>query len=782
MNQASERNETSLTTTRPAELAQPINVASYAVGTEEGQALFLREYWDIIVRRRWTILATFLVVVVSVAIATLKQRPVYRAKAIVQIDKESSGVLSFKDLFGLEGWEDELYLETAYKNLSSRTLARRVIDKLQLDKNPEFAGSGETSPAKAGSKDLNDQIWVDRRMQGVMDGFLGCLTINPVRRSRWVEIMFDSHDPMLSARVVNALAANYVQLNLEVKWDATYKASDMISQQLIGLKVKLEKSEEELQRYAKQNSILLIDEKQSITSQKLKQLQEELTRAEADLFQKEAVYNRVKSGDMTAVPGVLEDRLYQELSSRLMDLRRQHAELSSKFTPQYPRVEQVKTQMDEVEAAMERQRLAVARRVADEHKSAQDRGKLLRGAVAAQTREFNDIGEKSIQYNILKREVDTNRQLYEGLLQRLKEAGVSAGMKASNIRVVDQGEVPLGPIRPKIMLNMALAMMVGLGLGLSMAFLQEFLDDSLKTPDDVRRQIGLPTLGVIPSIVSKGRAGYGYGYSYGYGYGYGSGSVEKQKQIGGDGGGAPQKEVPGARLISPYMNTAQSEAYRSLRTAILLSTPGKPPRVIVLTSAQPTEGKTKTAVNLSITLAQLGSRVLLVDSDMRRPRIATVLKLPASSAGLSTCLAGQSSFEESIVESQVPNLFVLPCGPIPPNPAELVASSMMEQLLAEAVAKFDYVILDSPPVLHVADGRVLAAQADAVMLVVWGGVTSRTLVIQAKDLLGQVNANVIGVILNNVDLSASMYYGRYRYYRYRSERDRPATQEVQAAD
>jgi len=772
MSQALDRSETSLTSTRPAELAQPINVASYTVQTEAGPSLLLRDYWDIIIRRRWAILATFLVVVVSVAIGTFKQRPVYRAKAIVQIDRESQNVLTFKDLFDIEG-EDDLYLETAYKNLTSRTLARRVIDKLQLDKNPEFADESGKSPVKAVSKDLNDELWADPRMQEVIDSFLGGLTISPVRRSRWVEIMFDSHDPVLCARVVNAVAVNYVQLNLEVKWDATYKASDMISQQLIGLKVKLEKSEEELQRYAKQNSILLIDEKQSITSQKLKQLQEELTKGEADLFQKEAVYNRVKGGDMAAVPGVLEDRLYQDLSARLMDLRRQYAELSAKFTPEYPRVEQVKTQMDEVEAAMERQQQAVARRVADEHKSAQDRARLLREAVAAQTHEFNDIGEKSIQYNILKREVDTNRQLYEGLLQRLKEAGVSAGMKASNIRIVDKGEVPLQPARPRILLNMALALVAGLGLGLSMAFLQEFLDDSLKTPDDVRRQVGLPTLGVIPSIVSKGRVGYGYGYGYGYGHGYGHGAAEKQKQLGGDEGGVPQKEVAVAPSLSLHMNAAQSEAYRSLRTSILLSTPGKSPRVIVLTSAQPTEGKTKTAVNLSIILAQLGSRVLLVDSDMRRPRISAVLKLPASSTGLSTCLVGQSSLEESILESPIPNLCVIPCGPIPPNPAELVASGMMKQLLADALKKFDYVILDSPPVLHVTDGRVLAAQGDAVMLIVHGGMTSRTLVNQAKDLLGQVNANVIGVVLNNVDLSASSYYGRYRYhyYRYHAEEE-----------
>jgi capsular exopolysaccharide synthesis family protein len=404
---------------------------------------------------------------------------------------------------------------------------------------------------------------------------------------------------------------------------------------------------------------------------------------------------------------------------------------------------------------------------------------LLREAVAAQTREFNDIGEKSIQYNILKREVETNRQLYEGLLQRLKEAGVSAGMKASNIRVVDNGKVPLKPAKPRIMLNMAMALVAGLALGLSMAFLQEYLDDSLKTPDDVRRQIGLPTLGVIPSTVSKGRVGYGYGYGFGYGYGYGYEAVEKQKQLTADGGGSP-KEVTVARLISPYMNSAQSEAYRSLRTSILLSTPGKSPRVIVMTSAQPAEGKTKTAVNLSIILAQLGSRVLLVDSDMRRPRISAVLKLPAASTGLSTCLVGQSSLEESILETPIPNLYVIPCGPIPPNPAELVASGMMKQLLAEALEKFDYAILDSPPVLHVTDGRVLAAQADAVMLIVHGGITSRTLVTQAKDLLGQVNANVIGVVLNNVDLSASSYYGRYRHSRYYSGEERE-TQEVEAA-
>ncbi|MGH9782571.1 MAG: GumC family protein, partial [Terriglobia bacterium] len=368
------------------------------------------------------------------------------------------------------------------------------------------------------------------------------------------------------ARVMNALAANFIDQNLESKWDATQKASDWLSQQLVGLKAKLEKSEEDLQQYARNNSILFLDERQSMTAEKLKQLQEEATRAQADLIQKESLYNQVRNGDLSSVPGILEHRLYQELTVKLTDLRREYSELISTFTPEYPRVRRLKNQIDEIEQALQRERSAFAKRVADDYRAAANRERLLEEAVAQQTREFNQIAEKSIQYNILRRESETNKQLYEGLLQRLKEASVSAGLRASNIRVVDEADVPILPAKPRKALNLAMALMAGLVLGIGMAFFQEYLDNTLKTPEDVQRFLGLPALGVIPAANANGKARLPYGYGYGYG---------TPKSLP-EGSGAESAEKDGKKLhpelIGALGNSPQMEAYRSLRTSVLLST------------------------------------------------------------------------------------------------------------------------------------------------------------------------------------------------------------------
>jgi capsular exopolysaccharide synthesis family protein len=744
-------------------------VPAYPVAVEETDALPLLEYWRIILKRRWTIVSILLLVFVTGAIWTLKQPRVYRAKAVLQIDRENQNIVTFGDLVNLES--DDLYLETAYKVLQSRTLARLVIDKLQLDKVPEFAGAPKTansagSAPALSSSPVRDEARLDPQYDRVVSSFLVRLTVNPIRRSRLVEVSFDSYDPGLAARVANTLASNYIDQNLEAKWQATQKASELISQQLVGLRAKLEKSEEELQRYAKENSILLIDEKQSMVAEKLKQIQEEYTKAEADRFQKESVYNLVRSGDLTAVPGMQESQAYQQLSVKLTDLKREYSDLSPTFTAEWPKVKKLKSQIDEYEQALERERVALARRVTNDYQAAVNRAKLLQEAVAAQTKEFNDIGEKSIQYNINKREVDTNRQLFEGLTQRLKEAGVSAGMQASNIRVVDQAEVPLNPYRPRILVNFAIALVVGLALGLGLAFFQEYLDDTLKTPEEVERYLHLPTLGIIPAIGSRGAGRLGYGYRYGYGYGYGYGH-RSRKQLP-ETAASKQSEITAhSGLIGAKGTAPLAEAYRSLRTSILLSTAERPPRLLLVTSSQMGEGKTTTVVNLGITLAQLGSRTLVIDSDMRKPRLAQLLQMKKSGVGLSTYLAGHSSLDETVFSTEIPNLYAVPCGPIPPNPAELVSSDRMRQLLEEVRKTFDYVLLDSPPVMHVADARILGAQTEAVVLIVQGGATPRELVDRAKLQLLQVNANVIGVALNNVDFSSAGYDYYYRYYRSR---------------
>ena len=747
--------------------AVPTDISAYVANMEEETASIL-DYWRVLRKRRWTVIAFLALIVVTVMIGTLKQRPVYRATAVLQIDRDAPNVLSFQEFVAEVAPYDDSYLETAFQVLQSRTLARRVIEKLGLDQSPEFA------EVIAGKPSWVKQLWqesgldsftsaaedpgLDPKDSDMIEAFQDRLTVTPVRNSALVEVGFESYEPELAARTINALAANFIDQNLESKWDATQKASDWLSQQLVGLKARLETSEEELQRYAKNNSILFLDERQSMASEKLRQLQEEATRAEADLIQKESLYNQVRGGDLSSVPGILEHKLYQDLSVRLADLRREYSELLATFTPEYPRVKRLKSQVDELENAVQRERGSFAKRVEDDYRAAVNRKRLLDEAVTQQTQEFNLMGEKSIQYNILRRESETNKQLYDGLLQRMKEASLSAGLTASNIRVVDQADVPVEPASPRPLINLMLALMLGLGMGVGMAFIQEYLDNTLKTPEDVQRFLNLPALGVIPAATANGKGKL----PYGYGYGYGSGAQKSlQEASSTDNGGKAHH----SELVAAQGNTPLSEAYRSLRTSVLLSTSGRPPRIILVTSGHPGEGKTTTVVNLSTALTQLGSRVLTVDSDMRRPRVGSLLKLPSSPAGLSTLLTGQFTLDEVVMETQIPNLFAIPCGPIPPNPSELLASESMQRFIEEASQKFDYVVLDSPPVLHVTDARILAPQVEVVVLVAHGGVTPHEAVKHARDHLRQANANLIGLVLNNVDFSSVGYDYYYRYNR-----------------
>lgn len=736
-----------------SELPSTINVPAYAVHQEES-SLPLLEYWRILRKRLWTVAGVLSLVLLTVAVGTFRQTPVYRAKAVLQIDREPMNILSFKEVMEIDP-NDYDYMETAYRILQSRTLARRVIDAMKLEHVPEFNAKSSWKPLGDATNTKPEEAKIDPKYHNLIQNFSSRLTVAPIRRSRLVDISFESKDPALAASVVNTLCNTYIEQNLEVKYQATLKASDWLRTQLDDLKAKLEKSEEKLQQYARANSILFVDDKQSIISQKLKQMEEEYTKAEADRIQKESLYGQVKNGDISSVPGILDNRLYQEQAMKLADLRREYSDLSATFTPEYPKVKRLKSQMDEMERSIKGERVSYARRVADEYHAAVQRVRLLKETVQRQTREFNDIGEKSIEYNILKREVDSYRQVYDGLLQRLKEAGVSAGLKASNIRLVDQAETPIRPARPRKMLNLALGLIAGLGLGMGLAFFQEYLDNTLKTPDDVQRYLRLPTLGVIPAAL-QGKRG-----KLPYGYGYGS---EKRNEL----PKAASKAITAGRhpeLIGDATEGVLSEAYRSLRTSVLLSSSGRPPKVLLITSGQPGEGKSTTVVNLAMTLVQLGGKVLVIDTDMRRPRVASLLQLKNSPIGLSTYLTGQSTLDEVIVPTSVPQLFAVPCGPIPPNPAELISSEPMRQLLEDAPKRFDYVILDSPPVLHVSDARILAAQVEAVILVAHGGSTPRELVNHAKSHLQQVNANIIGVALNNVDFSAVGYDYYYRYYR-----------------
>ena len=719
----------------------------------------LLAWWRVIRKRRWTALTAFSVLFVSVLAGSIEEKPVYRAKALIEIDKENPSVANPQELFQLDEVSDA-YLETQYKVLASDDLAERVIQQLGLDRQAEFLPPARAWPWSASaaaappiSPPIGSGAVPDLSVrETVLTRFQDRLDIRPIRRSHAVELRFDSQDPELAARAVNSVAENYIQKNLEARWDATQKASEWLSLQLKDLKAKLERSQDDMQKYAAANGLLYLEtnkgDAESIVNQSVREVQQELTKAEADRFEKESIFRLVQSGDYGSLPGVFDNKLLQDLTVRLADLQRQNAQLAATFTEDYPKVKETQGQIAEIQSSLERERWRAAQKISNDYFAALRREKLVRQAFAKKQAEANQIAEKSVQYGILSREVDTNKGLYEGLLERLKEAGVSAGLKASNIRIVDPGTVPYKPIAPNYPVNLGLAAFLGLGLGVSMAFLKEHLDQTIRYSEDVFHFLGVPVLGFIPTFGAlngrkyKGIARADQELIFGLA---GSRTVE---------GGALIEDHP-RHDLGIHKGSAFSEAFRELRTSVILSASGRFANSILVTSAQPAEGKTTVAVNLAFSLAQLGKPVLLVDADMRRPSIQKYF--PQTGSELSRYLAGQGAWQQMVFPTPISRLHVLHCGPIPENPSELLSSDRMRALIQESMATYRFVILDSPPLLNRADSRILGSMVGATILVVKGGQTPRQVVQYAESQARSVGTNLIGVVLNNRDSSLNDY-------------------------
>jgi len=709
----------------------------------------LIDYWQVALKRRWTVLTCLVVVFVTVVIGTLKQKPIYEGKVLVEINPEEPSVVNFREVAQVAPTVDvDSYRETQYKILTSRSLAEHVVRDLQLYRYPEFYkghmffGLIETNPAKIPSpKDLGPPDASSDAFRASVGNFLKSVDVSPVRRSNLVELSFDCTNPQLAARVANRLADLYIEQNLQVKWDETQKASEWLRGRLTEMKANLEKSEDKLQAYAQANNILYINEKQNMVTERLDQLLNEYTKAQSDRYQKQSLYSQVEAGQVQNLPAVLNNRLIQDLEEKRIDLDKQYAEITTWVKPNYPRARQVKKQMNALQSKIDEEKEAVTQNIVDDYHAAEAREKYLAKAVEDQKAEVNDTAQRSIQYNILKRDVDSNKQLYEGLLQRLKEAQVSAGLKASNIRIVDSAEVPKGPVKPRVLLNLALGIILGLGAGIGLAFFQEYLDKTLKTPDEVERLLRLPSLGVLPKFHLNGAS-----------------SVDEDSLA----PAVPDEVVSTAPSIQ---TTPESiEAFRSLRTSILLSA-SPVPKLILVTSALPGEGKTTTAVNLGATLTSLGSRVVIVDCDMRRPSCHRSLGVQ-NSPGFVQCLTGRVALREAILAVPgIANLSVIPCGPIPPNPAEILSSPLAGELLTNLRAEFDYVLVDSPPLLSVADSRILATLTDAAVLVARAFETPYDIVRRARSLLYSADARILGVALNGVDIGQDSYTGVHAAYR-----------------
>jgi len=725
---------------------------SYAPFQEEKE-VHLRDYWKVIVKRRWIIIALFLIVLVATAVGTFTMKPVYRGTVSVQINKESPQVMDFKEMFSVNMWGDQDYYQTQYKLLESRSLAKRVLQTLKLSEHPDFQPGPETPFQKwksnilkpifglldfskksvASEKDSSES----KKETALINQFLGRLKIEPVRNSRLVKVHFDSNSPELCAQVPNTLATNYIQQSVESRFIATEQVKEWLSKQLEDLKAKVERADEALQTFGSKHDIISLEDKENVTLQRLTELNDILTKAEADRMSKEALYKQTKDKNFESLPSILENKLIMDLKQAYIQLETQSTKLSETFKPEYPEMVRLKSQMQSIQKRMDLEVSKIIAGIKNDYELSLRKETLLRHAFDQQKAKVMQMKDQSIQYNILKREADTNKELYKGLLQRMKETGVSAGLTVSNIQVVDQAEVPASPYKPNKRLNLLLAAVIGLFLGVGLAFFFEYLDNTVKTPEDVEQLTRLPSFGIVPEI-----------------------SYQKRRRL------DKETSQPVELVTHRHPRSILSEAYRNIRTSILLSFSEKPPKRIAITSPNPVEGKTTTAINTSIALSQTGAQVLIIDTDMRKPRIHHIFN-GENGAGLSNFLSGHANLNSIVKKTEVPNLFYIASGPIPPNPSELLSSNLFKSMMDLLGEKFDHIILDSPPVLGFADSLILSSMVDGVILVVLGGKTPRETLQRAKEVLYQVNAKILGVVINRVDLQRGNYgYYYYRYHHY----------------
>lgn len=689
----------------------------------------LAECWRILKKRRWTVLAPLLIITSLVTAACFMMRPVYKAVSRVQVEAETPLVQSIDQMYG--GTQtDDAFLQTQIEILKSDALAWQTVTSLGLGDNPAFASSSEMA--------ISDP---EKRKEKLISRFEKALAIELIPKSRMLSIGFESSDPRLAARASSALAANYIDYSFRRKYNATREASAWMEQQLDDLKTKVQTSQAALVEYERQHSIVNTGDKRSLQEQILSELSSNLTLAKNERIQKESLYDQVLT-QPAQMAKLAHNPLLERLEEKYIDQKTKFAETQAQYGPKHPQVLHQQQQLAEMSGQIAQEQGRVIERTRNEFETAKRREQLLAAAVNKQKRELESNNGLLVQHNILQREFESNQQLYLNLLQRLKDATISAGLHSGNLHLVDSALPPARPVRPNKPLSIFIAALFGLLLGTGLAYAQESVDHSIKTIQEAESVTALPALAVIP-LRHTGRAPYGL-------FGHNENGKGTESDVG--------------LTVATDPKSVVAEACRSLRTAILLSTGERVPRTLLITSAQAHEGKSAIALNLSQAIAQQRGPVLLIDADLRKPTIAKSLNL-SSDRGLSTLLSGQHNFEEALQRSGIiPELSVLVGGPTPSNPAELLSSEKMALLLQDSMRRFNHVIIDSPPVLSVTDAAIISGLVDGVILVVEGDRTAKGALLRARKILSVSGARILGVALNKFDLRHQDYYGYGDHY------------------
>jgi len=737
-----------------------------------------------IVRRRWRLAAALCVVFgIGGLVHFFVTPPMYKATTTIQIDRRTLSVGANSDTPWVENWFNMEFYPTQYTLLQSRGLAERVVTDLRLYDDPVF------NPGAASLRDRRKSGGTPELDAASLGGYgsrlLGGLEISPIKNTQLVEIRFHASSPELAARVANGVADAFIDWGIEDRSTSAGKASSFLGKQIEALKQEIADKEQTLQGYQRRSDIVASDPDNSPTLQQFQGLNKDYVSAVSARIEKEAAYNQSLSAPAETLADSLSGGLVSTQRHDILALEQDYNALRAKYKADMPQVLEAKAKLADARKRLDElvaENVQQARRAArSEFERARAQENALRAELARARNETMDMGSATVQYNALNMEVETQRQLLDQMLKRQSETEVTARLQAtreSNVRVVDRALVPGAPFAPSMRRDVGMALGLGLFLGVGLIFLLEYLDRSLKTAEEAERVLGLPVLAVIPDVLERSSR-YGYGTAYSY--------RRKRKAPAGiklGRRGASEKEKPVVDALKEIELLPQtkprhaiSEAYRSLRTALLLSS-AQQLRVVALTSAHSGEGKTATAANLAVVMAQLGRQVLLIDADLRKPRMHRVFNL-SNREGLVHCLTGGQPLEQLIQPTGVNGLFLLPSGTIPPNPSELLASDRMRELLEIAQRRFDLVIVDTPPLLAVTDAAVLGSMVDGVVLCLHAGRVQRGEARASSDRLRVSGARVLGTVLNRYVAGKGgddkHYYYYYQYHAYGESDERPSS-------
>lgn len=758
----------------PRTTALQLHRDAYALQTEvlrtEAQesgedALSIKDLLRIIYKHKWTLLLVTLLCGAISTVQGLRQTPIYRASTMLQVERNVARIVSFnKDVDSTQDtWDDGSFMRTQLELLRSRSLAERVIDEMGIDPSrggargaAAFQGAGVPAAGNKASSGasgkslltrvtdivervtdnytkLNTPSVLDKQVLGreaLVAGFMGSIGVDQVPNSKLVRISVVHSQPDQAARIANAVAQTFMTVSMERKMESTIYAKNFLEDQIKVTKAKLEESERLLNAYAKNNSILTLDNKSDVINQSYSDYSAALSKAEQERIRAEALYNEVSRNPESA-PMVLESKTIATFKEQKAKLEAEYLSLQSVYKADFPKMVQLRAQIGEIDGRIKAEIATVATGFKAQFEAAKRQEELVRARLSATRKEVQVTQDRSVDLNLLRRELDTNRLLYDGLLQRMKEVGVTSGLTANNVTLVDDAKVPLYPFSPQPERNAMMGLGLGLLLGLGIVFLREQLDDSIKSPDEVDALFGLPLLGLIPFIKRKNFTG----------------------------------RSP-AMLAQEDPRGAFAEAYRSMRTALQFSTTEGAPKRLMITSCGKAEGKSTTALALAVNFAQLGHRVLLIDSDMRNPSVHRVLDVP-NQVGLSNFLTGDIGREKLIQSTRIENLSVMTAGPPPPNPVDLLMGPKLMRLLERAEAMgYKQIIIDGPPILGLADAVVLGNQIQFILFAVKAGHTRRSAIKDSLRRLRIAGLLPIGVVMTHANQHHSADYSYEAYYGY----------------